>query len=241
MKAYNTPKDELLIKSDVGDELVKIAPDKTTIANLEGTLPDVTEADNGNFIMVKDGQIKSVDYSQEYAYEYDAEQGEMIGIKKEMAEIHYNAIFMKIGIDTNHEYFDIHGHYNERIFYKSEVEEFYDMNYKFNDFNVILSNADFSTLMTTKTLQKTFVNGQRKYPYSFSNDFFGGHGLNIWYITQSTQWFASLKLVPSQLTETGFTFGGYTFDSNYTAIPIAVHFEDDGTAENVDFTITLLN
>lgn len=36
MKAYNTPKDELLIKSDEGEELVKITPEKTTIANLEG-------------------------------------------------------------------------------------------------------------------------------------------------------------------------------------------------------------
>lgn len=36
MKAYNTPNDTLTIKSDEGEELVKITPDKTTIANLDG-------------------------------------------------------------------------------------------------------------------------------------------------------------------------------------------------------------
>lgn len=36
MKAYNTPNDTLTIKSDEGEELVKITPEKTTIANLEG-------------------------------------------------------------------------------------------------------------------------------------------------------------------------------------------------------------
>ena len=36
MKAYNTPNDTLTIKSDGGEELVKITSDKTTIANFEG-------------------------------------------------------------------------------------------------------------------------------------------------------------------------------------------------------------
>ena len=35
MKAYNTPKDELLIKSDEGEELVKITSNETTIKNMD--------------------------------------------------------------------------------------------------------------------------------------------------------------------------------------------------------------
>lgn len=64
MKAYNTPNDTLTIKSDEGEELVKITPEKTTISNLEGgALPPVTPENAGAFLRVdSEGEIGAEQY-----------------------------------------------------------------------------------------------------------------------------------------------------------------------------------
>lgn len=94
MKAYNTPKDELLIKSDEGEELVKITPEKTTIANLEGgggsDLPPVTSDDNGKLLQVDNGEWEATTYP--VSYNEEVLYSNTFTITQEMIDQYQNSI-----------------------------------------------------------------------------------------------------------------------------------------------------